>query len=161
MIDSGPVICPHASHILSAVGLYNEAAISNIKAVEADEKYIEAEAPQGLYRMMYYPHNIDFLWAAQQMEGRSVEAIETARKLAERTPPAVARQFPLLEAWTATPLYALVRFGKWQEILKNLSTEDFALHDWDFGIMLGPWRLLNQQMEDAKRNSSPGGLSQL
>ena len=143
------------SHIYLRVGLYNEAAISNIKAVEADEKYIEAEAPQGLYRMMYYPHNIDFLWAAQQMEGRSVEAIETARKLAERTPPAVARQFPLLEAWTATPLYALVRFGKWQEILKEPQPPE------DLRYMTGIWHYARalafastQQMEDAKKEQA-------
>ena len=143
------------SHIYLRVGLYNEAAISNVEAVEADEKYIEAEAPQGLYRMMYYPHNIDFLWAAQHMQGRSAEAIETARKLAERTPPEVARQVPPLEAWTAMPLCALVRFGKWQEILKEPQPPE------DLHYMTGIWHYARalafaatEQMEDAKKEQT-------
>ena len=107
------------SHIYMRLGLYHDAALSNTRAIEADETYIEAEAPRGLYPNMYYPHNIDFLWAAQHMEGRSVEAIETARKLAERVPVERARQFPALEAWTAMPLCALVRFGKWQAVLEE------------------------------------------
>ena len=107
------------SHIYMRLGLYHDAAFSNTRAIEADEAYIEAESPQGMYPSMYYPHNIDFLWAAQHMEGRSAEAIETARKLAERTPVEMARQIPPLEAWTAMPLCALVRFGKWDAVLKE------------------------------------------
>ena len=58
------------SHIYMRLGLYHDAALSNTRAIEADETYIEAEAPRGMYPNMYYPHNIDFLWAAQHMEGR-------------------------------------------------------------------------------------------
>ncbi len=107
------------SHIYMRLGLYHDAALSNIRAIETDEAYIEAESPQGMYPNMYYPHNIDFLGAAQQMEGRSAEAIETARKLAERVPVELARQILPLEAWTAAPLCALVRFGKWEAVLKE------------------------------------------
>ena len=105
------------SHIYLRVGLYEDAGESNARAVEVDEAYIEKEQPAGLYPMMYYPHNIDFLWAARHMEGRSEEAIAAARRLAARTTPEVARQVPPLEAWTAMPLCALARFGKWDEIL--------------------------------------------
>jgi tetratricopeptide (TPR) repeat protein len=143
------------SHIYLRVGLYNDAAISNVEAVEADEGYIKAEAPQGLYRMMYYPHNVDFLWAVQQMQGRSAEAIKTAGKLAELTPPDVARQFPLLEAWTAMPLCALVRFGKWQEILNAPQPPK------DLDYMTGMWHYARalafaatEQVEDAKKEQA-------
>jgi len=105
------------SHIYLRVGLYEDAGESNAKAVEVDEAYIEKEQPTGLYPMMYYPHNIDFLWASRHMEGRSEESIAAARRLAARTTPEVARQVPPLEAWTAMPLCALARFGKWDEIL--------------------------------------------
>ena len=105
------------SHIYIRVGLYEEAGESNVRAVEADETYIEKEQPQGLYPMMYYPHNIDFLWSARHMAGRSAEAIEAAHRLAARTTPEVARMVPPLEGWTAMPLCALVRFGKWDDIL--------------------------------------------
>lgn len=105
------------SHIYIRVGLYEDAGESNARAVEVDEAYIEKEQPMGIYPMMYYPHNIDFLWAARHMEGRSTEAIAAARRLAARTTPEVARHAPPLEAWTAMPLCALARFGKWNEIL--------------------------------------------
>ena len=105
------------SHIYIRVGLYEDAGESNVRAVEADEAYIEKEQPQGLYPLIYYPHNIDFLWSARQMAGRSAEAIEAARRLAARTTPDVARMVPDLEGWTAMPLSALVRFGKWDDIL--------------------------------------------
>ena len=107
------------SHIYLRVGLYEDSAESNARAVEVDEAYIEKEQPQGLYPAMYYPHNIDFLWASHQMEGRSEKAIEAAQRLAARTTAEVARQVPLLEGWTAMPLCAYARFGKWQDILNE------------------------------------------
>ena len=121
------------SHIYMRLGLYHDAALSNARAIEVDEAYIEAESPQGMYPSMYYPHNIDLLWAAQQMEGRSAEAIETARKLAERVPVEMARQTPPLEAWTAAPLCALVRFGKWDAVLKEPRPPA------DLGYVTGLW----------------------
>jgi len=107
------------SHIYNRVGLYEDAGDSNVRAIEVDETYIEQEQPQGIYPLVYYPHNIDFLWSARQMSGRSAEAIEAARKLAARTTPEVARMAPPLEGWTAMPLCALVRFGKWDDILNE------------------------------------------
>lgn len=107
------------SHIYNRVGLYEDAAESNARAIEVDEAYIEKEQPQGIYPMVYYPHNIDFLWSALQMTGRSAEAIAAARRLAARTTPEVARRAPPLEGWTAMPLCALVRFGKWDDILNE------------------------------------------
>lgn len=107
------------SHIYNRVGLYEEAGDSNVRAVEVDEAYIEQEQPQGIYPLVYYPHNIDFLWSARQMSGRSAEAIAAARRLADRTTTEVARMVPPLEGWTAMPLCALVRFGKWDDILNE------------------------------------------
>ena len=122
------------SHIYLRIGQYQDAAQSNIEAIAVDEAYIEAESPQGLYPAMYYPHNIDFLWSAQQMQGRSAEAIETARKLAARIPVEVARTLPALEGWTAMPLCALVRFGKWEDILKHAQPPE------DLRYLTGIWR---------------------
>ncbi|MGE0682572.1 MAG: hypothetical protein AB7P69_16940 [Candidatus Binatia bacterium] len=140
------------SHIYLRVGLYEDAGESNARAVEVDEAYIEKEQPKGLYPMMYYPHNIDFLWAARHMEGRSTEAIAAARRLAARTTPEVARQVPPLEAWTAMPLCALVRFGKWDEILAEPSPPK------DLVYMTAIWRYARalafvgqEKLEDAKK----------
>ena len=59
------------SHIFYKLGMYEEAARSNQLAIEVDERYIDAAKPDGVYPMMYYPHNINFLAAAYSMQGRS------------------------------------------------------------------------------------------
>lgn len=105
------------SHIYNRVGLYEEAGEANARAVEIDEAYIEKEQPKGIYPTMYYPHNIDFLWYARQMSGRSSDALSAAQRLAASTNVKVARLVPPLEGWTAMPLCAMVRFGKWSNIL--------------------------------------------
>ena len=107
------------SHIYMRVGLYADATESNVRAVEVDEAYIEKETPQGIYPMMYYPHNIDFIWAAASMVGRSAEAIAAARRLSDKMPADVVRQMPPMEPWTVMPVCALARFGKWDDILKE------------------------------------------
>lgn len=143
------------SHIYLRLGLYEDSADSNVRAVEADEAYIEKEQPQGLYPAMYYPHNIDFLWASRQMEGRSENAIAAARRLAARTTPDVARQVPPLEGWTAMPLCAYARFGKWQDILNEPQPPE------DLQYMTALWHYARalafaatEQMEEAKKEQA-------
>jgi tetratricopeptide (TPR) repeat protein len=107
------------SHIYIRVGRYHDAAESNAKAAAIDAAYIEKYNIQGAYRMMYYPHNIHFFWAAATLEGRSAEALQAARDFSAKLPVEMVRQMPMVEAFVPTYLFALVRFGKWQEILKQ------------------------------------------
>lgn len=107
------------SHVYIRVGRYADAAASNVRAAAVDAEYIEKHNVQGIYRMMYYPHNIHFIWAAASIEGRSAEALRAARELATKLPPDVARQMPEIEFLYPTPLFALARFGKWEEILQE------------------------------------------
>jgi tetratricopeptide (TPR) repeat protein len=67
--------------------------------------------------MMYYPHNLDFTWQAAAMEGRSEEALRAARELASQVTVEMVQQMSDAEIAPAAPLYALVRFGRWQEVL--------------------------------------------
>ena len=66
------------------------------------------------------PHNHHFLWAAASLEGRSQLAIETAREMASRQDADKMRQpgYSTVQHYWITPLYAMVRFGRWQEILQ-------------------------------------------
>jgi len=105
------------SHIYIRTGRYAEAAAANRQAIAVDERYLAAVQPDGVYPMMYYPHNIHFLWAAASMDGRSAEAIQAARDVASKAPPEMVRQMPMVEYFMPTPYFALVRFGHWQEIL--------------------------------------------
>ncbi len=107
------------SHIYMRVGRYRDAVDSNARAAAVDATYIEKYDIQGIYRMMYYPHNIHFMWAAANMEGRSAEALQAARDLIAKVPAEMVLQMPPIEFMAPTLLFTLVRFGKWEEILKE------------------------------------------
>ncbi len=104
------------AHIYIRVGRYDDAVTSNQRAIAADLDYLAQCNAQGLYAVGYYPHNIHFLWAAATFGGRSELAIETADRLAAEVPLAMASTLAFLQNYLATPLFARVRFGRWQEI---------------------------------------------
>ena len=107
------------SHIYQRIGRYADAAKSNELAVMADEDYITQCNAQGLYPMGYYPHNIHFLWFAATMDGRGQLAIDNARKVAAKVPNEALKEMPLLAGFAVVPYYALTRFGRWDEMLKE------------------------------------------
>jgi tetratricopeptide (TPR) repeat protein len=107
------------SHIYQRVGRYNDAIKSNQAAIAADEDYITQCRAQGLYPMGYYPHNLHFLWFAATADGQSALAIDAARKTASKVDAETLKQLPLLASFRVVPYYALTRFGKWQEMLKE------------------------------------------
>ena len=55
------------AHIFIRVGRYVDAIEHNHAATQADELYIDAESPRGIYPLAYYPHNYDFLAFAAAM----------------------------------------------------------------------------------------------
>ncbi len=121
------------AHVYMRVGRYGDAAEANRRAIAADERYIAAEQPQGVYPMMYYPHNVHFLWSAASMEGRSAEAIAAANKLTAQLSPDALREMPMLELFAPTPLFALARFGKWDAVLAAPAPGD------EFQVASGMW----------------------
>lgn len=123
------------SHIYIRVGRYEDAAIANEHAIQVDEEYIETCKAQGVYPALYYPHNIHFLWFAASMEGQYKKAIGAARKLDKKVPYAMAAQVPLVERFKSIPIFTLVRFGKWKEILKEPKPDDHFVYSqtmWHF-----------------------------
>jgi tetratricopeptide (TPR) repeat protein len=107
------------AHIYQRVGRYSDAARSNELAIAADEDYISQCRAQGLYPMAYYPHNLHFLWFAATAEGRSKVAIEAARKAASQVSDETLKAVPLLAGFRVVPYFALTRFGKWDEMLRE------------------------------------------
>lgn len=106
------------SHIYMRVGRFDDAVESNRLAQLADEGYITQCRAQGIYPVAYYPHNIHFMgWAAVE-SGRSEMAIEAARKIARHVPPGDdPGMLALKQTFLCTPLYTLVRFNRWDEVL--------------------------------------------
>jgi tetratricopeptide (TPR) repeat protein len=107
------------SHIYWRVGRYADAVAVNTAAVRADRAYFKTAQPSPLYRGLYYPHNIDFIWHSASMEGRSAETLRAAREFAENAPPEMIKQMPDMETAPAAPIVALVRFGRWDEVLRQ------------------------------------------
>lgn len=107
------------SHIYARVGRYADATRANELASRADEEYITQCRVQGFYPVSYYPHNVHFLWFVETMRGRSGSAVKAARKVASKLSPEVLQDAPLLQFFAAVPYQALVRFGKWDEILQE------------------------------------------
>jgi tetratricopeptide (TPR) repeat protein len=85
--------------------------------VAADEDYIAQCRAQGIYPLGYYPHNIHFVWMGATMSGQGALALASARKVAAAVPHDALAAAPPLQSFLVVPYYALVRFGRWAEIL--------------------------------------------
>lgn len=110
------------AHVYIRVGRYADASEANVRAIAADENYITQCRAQGIYPLGYYPHNIHFLWASSSMEGRSQVALDAANKVASKVEVGKLDEIPSwARIFTVIPLYAKVRFGKWDEILNEKS----------------------------------------
>lgn len=105
------------SHIYIRVGDYDKSRQMNERAAVVDEQYLSASDNQGLYRLMYYPHNIDFISFSGYMEGRSELAMRAAIRLAYKGSLVVGANPAFAQYLMAEPLIAYTRFGKWTEIL--------------------------------------------
>jgi tetratricopeptide (TPR) repeat protein len=116
------------AHIYLRVGRYADVVSSNQQATKADEDYITQCRAQGLYPLSYYPHNIHFIWLGATMLGQSALAVESARKTASAIAPATSEQLPFVQGFLVVPYYAMVRFGRWDELI----AEPKPLHDTPF-----------------------------
>jgi tetratricopeptide (TPR) repeat protein len=123
------------SHIYIRTGRYAEAAAANRQAIAADQRYLAVAHPDGVYPMMYVPHNVHFLWIATSMQGRSAEAIQAARDVSSKVSPEMAHGMPMAEYFMPTAYFALARFGRWQDILTEPAPPDdlhFASAMWHY-----------------------------
>ncbi|MGH7149308.1 MAG: tetratricopeptide repeat protein, partial [Planctomycetota bacterium] len=107
------------SHIDVLLGRYEEAVEANRRALAADRVHVARVGRKGFFTM-YRAHNYHMLVYAAMFEGRSREALAAARELVAEMPGGVVREMPdVLEAYLAVPLHVLVRFGRWEEILRE------------------------------------------
>jgi len=107
------------AHIYMRLGRYADVVSSNETAVKADEDYIAQCKAQGLYPLGYYPHNVHFIWMGATAAGRSQLALDSARKVASVIPADALKDAPALQGFLVVPYWAMVRFGKWTDILAD------------------------------------------
>jgi tetratricopeptide (TPR) repeat protein len=106
------------SHIYYRVGRYLDALDDNKTAVKVDEKYLaDTQAPMGVYRLGYYPHNVHFVMASAQMAGDGQTVIAAAEKLRELIPDEAARGIAMVQPVKAAPYFAHALFSSPETII--------------------------------------------
>jgi tetratricopeptide (TPR) repeat protein len=105
------------AHIYMRTGDYQAAVTANAKAADVDRKYIASTGAGGVYPLMYYNHNLDFLASAAMMAGQFAKASESADMLVANVLPAV-EQMAMIEPFGAKKLYVLLRFARWDDVMK-------------------------------------------
>ena len=106
------------SHIYYRVGRYLDALEDNKTAVKVDEKYLtDTNAPLGVYRLGYYPHNVHFVMASAQMAGDGPTVIAAAEKLRQLIPDEAARGIAMVQPVKAAPYFAHAQFSAPEAIL--------------------------------------------
>ncbi len=106
------------SHIYYRVGRYLDALEDNKTAVKVDEKYLtETNAPMGVYRLGYYPHNVHFVMASAQMAGDGPTVIAAAEKLGQLIPSEAAKGIAMVQPVKAAPYFAHAQFSTPETIL--------------------------------------------
>jgi tetratricopeptide (TPR) repeat protein len=103
-------------HIYIRVGRYADAIDRNIHATHADNAILKDIAPDGIYRIGYVPHNHHFMWFAATMAGRTELALDAAQQTAGIATAELAA-VPMVQHFLVTPLFADVRFERWDAIL--------------------------------------------
>jgi tetratricopeptide (TPR) repeat protein len=110
------------AHIYQRTGNYTGAALANAKAAETDRNFIKKNGGESIYAMMYYNHNLQFGLASYAMVGRFAEAKKMADEFSANAA-TTASMMPPAEGFATSSLLLLVRFGRWQDVLKEKPVE--------------------------------------
>jgi tetratricopeptide (TPR) repeat protein len=116
------------AHIAMRTGRYDRAVEANQASIAADLRYLASLDSQRAYRVGYVAHNHHFLWAAAAMDGRFALALSAAEAAwpAACGPGRRDLGSGILQHYAVLPLFAKVRFGRWQSILTDTLPPDYA-----------------------------------
>ena len=104
------------AHIYARTGDHPGAAAANAAGAAADRRYLISAPANGMYGMMYYPHNLHFLADSHMMQGRFGDAKQAADRVAEQLNPHVG-MMPMAESMIVMPVSVLMRFSKHADVL--------------------------------------------
>lgn len=125
------------SHIYMRIGRYKDSYDANVAAVKADAGYLSSCRAQGIYPLLYYPHNTHFLvWSAMFL-GRSDDAWNAAEQVVSNIPDfAKPYEWSASETFRSQKMVVLVRFGHWDKMLaypKPDASDKFMTGIWHYG----------------------------
>jgi tetratricopeptide (TPR) repeat protein len=109
------------AHTYQRTGNFDGSAVANKRAVAADRAYFKAqhlENVANVYDSMYYTHNMHFLASSCSMEGNNACTQEAAKQLVAHVVPEI-KEMPMVEWYTPTQPWMLVRFQQWKTILAS------------------------------------------
>ncbi|CAJ2509328.1 Uu.00g143540.m01.CDS01 [Anthostomella pinea] len=127
-------LVPHAghlnhmpTHIDVLVGDYQNAIESNQKAIVADDIFFSREEPLKFYTL-YRAHDYHFRIYAAMFAAQSRATLDTVSRLEKALPEQLLRvesppMADWLEGFLAMRVHAMIRFGRWQDII------DLPFHD--------------------------------
>jgi tetratricopeptide (TPR) repeat protein len=109
------------SHIDVLRGRWLQAIEANDRAIKVDVAYRKLSPSQGFYRL-YMAHNRHMLMFAAMMSGRSKLALDASRAMIAEIPAEWLKEpgnAGIVDGFNAAPIEVLMRFGKWEEMLKE------------------------------------------
>lgn len=120
------------SHIDVLCGHYYAGLVSNSKAIQADQLFLEREGPLNFYTL-YRSHDYHFKIYSAMFLGQYRPAIEAAEQLIATIPEALLRvenppMADWLEGFVTMKQHVLVRFGRWQAIIDQPMPDDPRLY---------------------------------
>jgi tetratricopeptide (TPR) repeat protein len=105
------------AHIYMRTGDYLAAEHACVKAAQLDENHIRDSVRPDTFTVLSYFHDLYFLAAAASMDGHYSSAREAANELVARLK-ANEKEIPHLEAFLTVQTAVLLRFYRWDDILK-------------------------------------------
>lgn len=110
-----------ASHIDVLCGNYYDSLVANERAIEADDLYF-ARSENATFYALYRCHNIHFKIYSVLFLGQVQPALEGSTQLEAALPEALLRvpvppMADWLEGFLSMRVHALIRFGRWHDVL--------------------------------------------
>ncbi len=129
--DSGHLI-HMPTHIDILCGHYNDVLYWNLKAIEADRKYVEKIGPFNFYTA-YRVHNYHFAIYGAMYLGQFQPALDIAKEMNDAIPEELLRvpsppMADFLESYLSMKQHVFIRFGKWRDIIAQNLPEDRDLY---------------------------------
>ena len=118
------------SHIYIRTGYYNKGIEQNEKAVNGYQKYTQHFSPVAEGIALYALHNLHMKMNCAQMAGNYEQSIDAAKQL-QKEIPAFYLSVPgplgdYVQYIYQSPLFTQIRFGKWDDILKEPVVDSLA-----------------------------------
>ncbi|KAK5100539.1 hypothetical protein LTS08_005290 [Lithohypha guttulata] len=132
-------LCPDIGHLQHMpthldvlCGDWRRAIASNSDAIVADNKFVARAGAVNFYTL-YRCHDMHFRLYAAMFAGQSKVAMQTAAELTAAVPEDLLRiesppMADWLEGFVAMQTHALIRFGKWQQIIELALPDDQDLY---------------------------------